>query len=376
MKLKNLLPFCAVAILSACNSEPEVDTTVVPDFKEYAAETAVTTRSIAEAIEIATEARGMIDEHKSRSALSLGTDDVVVLKGLRSRTGDADTTMYVVNYPENDGFAVVSANTATEGLLAVTENGHFTTIDDIDNPGMKMFMNAATSYVAKIPPKVGGGTMVPILERTFDTVSHIIRKAEPRVKNSWGQSTPLGVYCPNKVTGCVPLAGFEALSYLELPSTFNLTYPEKTENAITVNWSAIKNAYAMNDAAKICREIGYKIDATYYEDYNGNGRQTGANPYRLQTYLKNLLGSNHVGETLTEFKDAYTSIPNKGVIIMTGEDEKTDSANVHTWIIDGYSYEYIKVDVWAREMTDGIGRPIINLRFAATNEDKIENVPL
>lgn len=263
MKLKNLLPLCVAAILSACNSEPEIDTTVVPDFSEYAAEAAVTTRSITEAIEIATEARGMIDEQKSRSTLSLSADDVVVLKGLRSRTGVADTTMYIVNYPENDGFAVVSANTATEGLLAVTENGHFTTIDDIDNPGMKMFMENATAYVAKAPFIKGGGGIIGVNFRKIvnDTIEYIVKNVSPRVKNAWGQDYPLGKYCPNGYTGCTALAGFEALSYIECPNQYELYFPGSNDEIITLDWTAIKNGYDMDNAAKVCREIGQQIGA-------------------------------------------------------------------------------------------------------------------
>ena len=36
-----------------------------------------------------------------------------------------DTLMYVFNYDDNQGFAIISADSRTEGLIAITDQGHY-----------------------------------------------------------------------------------------------------------------------------------------------------------------------------------------------------------------------------------------------------------
>ncbi len=72
-----------------------------------------------------------------------------------------DTLMYVFNYDNNQGYALVSTNLATEPLIAVTEQGHLDPSQETDNPGLKLYLEMAKQYVAKtknIITSIGAGT--------------------------------------------------------------------------------------------------------------------------------------------------------------------------------------------------------------------------
>lgn len=43
----------------------------------------------------------------------------------KSRSGSTDTLIHVINYTDNQGFVLVSANAETEPILAIIDNGFF-----------------------------------------------------------------------------------------------------------------------------------------------------------------------------------------------------------------------------------------------------------
>ena len=57
-----------------------------------------------------------------------------------SPTSDNDTLLYVFNFDDNQGFAVVSASRHTEGLIAVVEEGSYDPAVPTGNPGFDTYM--------------------------------------------------------------------------------------------------------------------------------------------------------------------------------------------------------------------------------------------
>lgn len=84
-------------------------------------------RSVEEALSIASKAVNLIDGLSTRASLREVDPKnvrIVLQTSTRSTTG-GDTLLYVVNYANEQGFAVVSANGDTDGLLAVTNGIQF-----------------------------------------------------------------------------------------------------------------------------------------------------------------------------------------------------------------------------------------------------------
>ena len=64
----------------------------------------------------------------------------------------SDTLMYIVNYDDGNGFAIISARRIAEPVLAVIDNGSYIPDNKSDNPGFNIFMNAAKIYVKNAVP--------------------------------------------------------------------------------------------------------------------------------------------------------------------------------------------------------------------------------
>lgn len=76
--------------------------------------------------------------------------------------------MYVINYSNDAGFAVVSKKRIETPLLAVTRADSFSNVEDIEIPVLKLFMECAKEYVAN-QPVVGAETRVGISDNlTYD----------------------------------------------------------------------------------------------------------------------------------------------------------------------------------------------------------------
>ena len=150
----------------------------------------------------------------------------VIKKTFKTRSGSTinDTLIYVFNFSDSEGFALVSASLETEGLLAITEQGYFDpdTLSGIF--GFDLFVEKAKEYVAnsrnnRFPPD---STIVfhkeVIVPNSYDYVG-------PYVTVKWGQDYAEGTFCSNNLAGCVNTAIAQIMSYYEYPSSIDLTYP-------------------------------------------------------------------------------------------------------------------------------------------------------
>lgn len=194
---------------------------------------------------------------------------VEVVRGARSRGGSSDTLLYIVNFVDDQGFAVIAAPRAADELLAVTSQGHYYPESDPEAesvPGFDLWMEAASDYAASIqfpslgdsiklpkdtfvivkgdtllpPINLGGGTSIvfdstkivkpdePGLlqhkEWEDTTIKYIV---SPQIRNSWGQGiegynnlaiVPEGYLFSNGLCGCGPLAIAQACLFFGEPS--------------------------------------------------------------------------------------------------------------------------------------------------------------
>lgn len=140
--MKKIVLFLTVlCLMSSCSETIVLDESISLKSLESVP---LSKRSAKEAIAIALQARtdfGLTKSRRTDKVLS-----VVALPTLSSRTEYADTSLYVVNF-EGDGFAIVSSNSKSIGLLAITEDGYIGSLDEIDNPGLKQFVHAAGKYI-------------------------------------------------------------------------------------------------------------------------------------------------------------------------------------------------------------------------------------
>ena len=134
---------CFAGVLTSCENTVEL---VAPEMGDETHETL--TRTPEEAIEIAaqaaieysvTESRAMPRLVKQRSLRILGSNP--------SRSEEDDTLIYVVEYENNEGFALISAKKTTEPILAVVNDGNFQEAMDSEFPVVPDFIQKSKRYI-------------------------------------------------------------------------------------------------------------------------------------------------------------------------------------------------------------------------------------
>lgn len=327
-------------------------------------------RSVGEAVDIANNALWMLNDRKEVTSRAggerrVGNDIHVVTSGVKSRSATSDTLMYVVNYADDQGFAIVSALRNTPELIAVTVGGNYNPEVGTPIPGFNMYMDNVTAYLTEMAAAPLGGItlpdpgdqLIPAPEYKEIRDTTWFANIDNRVRVYWGQSYPEGALCPNKITGCSNVAAAMAMSYFKYPQEIALTYREDGSRC-TLPWDMMCKHNAMcedfrtftEDAcapsvsefyiAALCREIGcransvynfYKIDGVYDDVNNIYGLNSTATATQDICKAMQRFGYNAVlldystGALCNELKN-YDS-----VLLVRGEDAKYGG---HMWVCD------------------------------------------
>lgn len=259
--------------------------------------TTTSVRTPLEAVDIAHRADNIIRGTDSRYiSRTTQLSNVTILGTNSSRYGTNDTVLYIVEYDDNQGFAIIAANREVEPILAVIDEGNYQDVASSGNEGFNQFVEMAYSYAKSPGISAGNPTIKPWATadeyREKRTVIHEVR-VEPKTKNlKWGQHFPEGNACPNGVCGCGVTAMFLSLSCIERPTSIVLTFQSDYNDATPIQWSKIKehklssfhnlwpsgdncDAYSHAHIANICRELGKRSDAEYEDLENVNINRTG-----------------------------------------------------------------------------------------------------
>lgn len=366
-----LCMIAALAIASCSNDEPVLN---IAEKSQIQAENISAIRTVEEAIEIASKNYVDVFQANKSRTFSINHNNVVVFDSNKaSRSAASDTAIYVVNFGDNEGFAVVSAKRNCTPLLAITDNGQINNIEDIEIPGLKAFMEGAIAY-SSLPP-IDGPTL-PDKQMFVQLTDTIVVNYGPNVTVTWGQNWPEGYFCPNKSCGCVVTATVQALSYYELPNSINLTYPSRDVNYQLLSWPSMKKSiksysyyptYFDMDSialghhyglARLCREIGYRINADYSEYMT-----TGASVWDLLPVLRQLAPQLTISDFTEGSPDAAKN--NWEIIMMAGWKGVNENGRYiggHAWIIDGYKSKklHYRDYFFTKPAYDIYGNPIVS----------------
>lgn len=261
-----------------------------------------------------------------------------------SESFDNDTLMYVFNFENNQGFAIVSASLQTEPLLAVTEEGYYDPSVDCDNKSFSSFMELTKQYVL-----CGGGNANKeernSINRGLQLPWTLYATVGKYITVKRGQLDPEGIYCPNGICGCAITAMAMVMSYYNYPSTININHDNYDIPNYTLNWSAMKmhvvdhnqdyfECEASNDAhdmiSHLCRQLGVTAGSTY------NVSSTSTTTTGLRNCLINY-GYTVPGYSDFSESDIVWALNNQRPVLMFGQ---TSSYIGHFWIVDGYKSYY------------------------------------
>ncbi|MCM1065987.1 MAG: Spi family protease inhibitor [Muribaculaceae bacterium] len=336
---------------------------------------AAASRSIDQAKNIALNAAQLFNQHSSRADVTLADGEpLVIAKETFSRSNATDTLLYVFNYADNAGFAVVSAAEQGEPLLAYIENGNFS-LEDTYNGGFQMFMNQASAYVMS-QKSLNPGISIPPLTRTKHEIVLVPSEAVyPKIEVHFGRNLWEGAFCPNGDAGKEAVATAQILSYFEKP----IYVKDLNGKPTFIDWADIKKhhigyhdiEYALPDDSGLaqfgcrasnaahdaigllCYDIGDFIDCDY------NSSETFSRlPIEMVTYIANSIGEftwdltlyhgDFTGENVqnNDFVDeeAMKETINTGFSLLVAVDQNN---KLYTWVADGYMQALVYGNVYS-----------------------------
>lgn len=361
-KIALLLTFILSIIVYSCESMEESEPQVTERKSNYKLEWAVEQANAAV----------LMFEKSTRSTKNAVIKDVKVIVNQESR-GIADTLIYVVNYPNDEGFSLISAVNPENPLLAYIPKGHFNPEIGTDNPGFNLFLDVAVEEASAVAGKVIGPiekdstetdlSAVWIVDgkyRSYLTTTLVDEKLLPKFGYDfkWGQDGIYGAECPNFITGCGPLAIASIATYFNAKNNKNtnvtFNYNQNNIETIPVDWSELfahkyTNGYNIYDChetnvsathsiiAKLCRQIGFECEANYLL---GGTSITSAN---INSVLNKYTYGCFASGDLYFTEGAPRKYLPEGVLMMFGV--YTDSNQGHIWVCDGYKYKKTRTDL-------------------------------
>lgn len=303
-------------------------------------------RSQDEAIAIAKNAYSEFNTKDSRSVSKVNIDKngVHVIKGRSSRGQASDTLMYVVNYEDSLGFALVSASTNSLPLIGIAEHGYYDPANPDDNENFNYFIDCANEYLALADSygDIGGGGNWP--DPPSDPIGPVGPNptfVAPKIPVLWGQGAPYGALFSNNLAGCANTATAQIMAYFRKPESMTLTYLESsTPPRVDFDWDQMllhKQTYTQCNEVELhmthymlrslFRQIGYE---TYSTSYIGVTTTSGDNA------LNSLTNHGYSCTPIRPFAEVNYKNYLQGNYIMYVFGLSISSSIGHIWLMDGY----------------------------------------
>lgn len=310
------------------------------------------TRSYDDALRIAKDAIGMLENSKSTTRsnnkcrkIDLSESKVIMRDSkTRGESGDSDSLIYVFNFENDEGFALVSASKNTEGLLAITELGHCDPTKPSGIKGFDMFVDMAKDYIAyssKQNLRDPSDTLINM--NVVDSLVHLT--VGPHLSVRWGDIKPEGEYFNNGIAGCTNVAMAQIMSYFNYPTQINLTY--NSSGILNLNWSSMKTHHTFSHSVSYCgnatihsmisslvRQIGYLNNS---DDSSPDETSTNTESYAASTF--STLGYSTSSWYNYSKSDIQNQLNVNHLLLIKGHVSSDIGSQGHTWVVDGYRLE-------------------------------------
>ncbi len=304
-------------------------------------------------------------------------ESVTTICTQNTRAGEQDTLLFLVNYAENAGFALLGANPAINDIYAIAPKGHLTYEDIAESPVLRDFLYDAATY-AIVTPGGEGDTWIKWkywryrnIERTSPLISSTVA--------NWNQRAPYNKFLNgHSFVGCVPLSLGMFLSCYEKPKGLSYSWAE-TSTKFNFDWDAIlyddNDTIRENETAKMFAFLGSPnlLASKYEPEYTETGSA------RIVPTLDSL-GSSYICYQKASLSDSINSVADflirgkrlefissegivydslvyqAGPLLSLGYAKEGDEQNNHAWIIDA-------VITRQRCMTDSTGHYLFTPPF-------------
>lgn len=261
---------------------------------------------------------------------------------------EIDTLMYMVNFEDNAGFAIVAADTRTEPVLALIDEGNFdeNDLDETEDIPFIGFIDYAVNMEVED---------IKNFEDSLSTKAlssygyNIIYQKAPILQTKWGQRGLYGSLCPNGTAGCGIIAAAQILSHFQTPNSVDWQYAGKRGSS-PLHWARIMNDCSAHgghitpdcydssfELSNLMMFLGEKFNAKYKKNQTTSVRtsapinwfrgQNGINATKLKKY-----NEKNIVSAITEGKLVYGSGAQGRRRILWITLQYIDG---HAWVYDG-----------------------------------------
>ncbi len=337
MRKLTLIITLMLVMAASCSTDEPILQQETEDNLQKNAKTAVSKN---DAVKIANFFLDQISQSPTRANGRKVSKIDAVLNDTPTRSDEPDTLLYVINFDDDQGYAIVSADTRACPVFAMSDNGFFE-INDATSEGVKMYIENAKSTVKKMSE--GSNETFNTNDLTtsyFDpitrpTIGPLISERQSKV----GDCPELNKYVVDSEgnhthTCCVPVAIEIAMSYHKWPTTLE---------GYSFNWDAMNSGNDDDGIARLLAIISRDDYCKVHHEYNTDGilEHYSHIKYVVPTLNKCRYDVNDDFKIFTKDNDMIIDhLSTQGPLIIYGR-----SANFkggHLWILDGYKEAFYK----------------------------------
>lgn len=343
----------AVAIIAFASCQKDVEVNITP--KPQVSVETTSTRSYDEALKVAEDAIEILEGKNTRSAkkriIKRSEGQTVIRPVTRGSEATEEPIMYVFNYENDEGFAIVAADRSQQPLIAVTEQGNYTYGEPTGVEPFDILIEEVATTLSFGPPATPtpkpNTPLDPRPAHYVDTVD-IFTRVDPLLTTKWGQYDIYNDLCYNKQSqecpaGCVATALAQILAYNRHPTQMQITFEgDYYGDILYLDWTNILKhtcysfihtecASEHNNISILFREIGERVDMEYTLD-GSSAYTTNALNFLKQVGFTSAKISDGMSYALTKL-----NLREGKPVYMRGEcyDTTDNSYKGHAWVVDG-----------------------------------------
>ena len=336
---KKFLTFTAVAlVLAACSSEEPIAPPMVKNDAMGANPYRV---SLTDALKNADALLGELGEGETTRSAERKVESVEYYSRPGTRALGGDTLLYLVNYADDAGFALLSADSRLRPIYAISDEGSMSFSDTTYNKGLALFARGVEVDVENAivsSPSITSPTDSLILFK------RVIREVEPLLnyyQSRWSQGYPYNQYCftydgRSAYVGCAAVAAGMIMSFYKHPASYA---------GYTFDWDAMNSGQNYENIARLLHLLGDNNNLQM--DYGAVEDNDGSSAYIIRYYptFSNMCYSgfnefrNFSEEEICTILDNHNSsvLNTMGPILVSGQRYISENRlSGHGWVIDGY----------------------------------------
>jgi len=268
--------------------------------------------------------------------------DVVCSPETFSRTrsnlnSEINTALYIVNYENSKGFAVVSSDKRLKPIYALADTGNLNVRDTIINKGLSYFFQGVYSEMLSVSTQSATPVVADVDNKKFIVDAQVYPLLLGGTRK-WGQDAPYNKFCFTKdgkvaAVGCPAVAMGQILSYYNWPLAVDSVY---------LLWRSMKRNANDSHVAKLLSFLGRKdvLDMDYGVDASGAEPNKFPSAFEKMGYLKpdplQSFSESKICKILDNAQEqGCSNTAGYGPILVYGENVLSGVS--HIWVIDGYA---------------------------------------